>query len=259
MKSSFPLDKKNGIAFLSDPAPFAEKNRCYLDVREREGRVLSDEQVQQLPVYKGPNNQLRREWRWRNRSYRRLATYLGRRYARQEVRLLDLGCGNGWMAMRLAGLPQTEVWAVDINLPELEQGARVAAGQANIAFVFANILENTLPAGHFDTVVLAASVQYFQDLGALIAAIRRVLKTGGEIHIIDSPFYPDGAKRAVARSASAAYYQRVGVPEMADWYHHHLWSDLRELGRVQIMNSPLALLLQRLRWLSPFPWVRIRT
>lgn len=246
------------IHYLSDPSPFAEKTRRYLAVRQREGRVLSDEQVLHLPRTDSPSRAQRREWRWRARSLGRMLRYLRRRPA--GLRILDLGCGNGWMSMRLAGLPGSAIWAVDVNLPELEQGARVAqaAGKTNVTFAFADILENTLPEAHFDIVLLAAAVQYFPDLPALLAAARRVLKPGGEIHFIDSPFYPNEERRVAARSATRRYYTEKGAPEMAGYYHHHLWADVRAAGGENLSAGWWPRLLQRLRWWAPFPWVRVR-
>ncbi len=246
------------IHYLSDPAPFAEKTRHYLAVRQREGRVLSDDQVLKLPQTDSLSRAQRREWRWRARSLGRLLRYLSRRPA--GLCILDLGCGNGWMSMQLSGLPDSDIWAVDVNLPELEQGARVAqaAGKTNITFAFADILKNTLPEAHFDVVLLAAAVQYFPELPALLAAARRVLKPGGEIHLLDSPFYPNEQKRAAARAATLRYYTEKGVPEMAGYYHHHLWADVQPAGGANLNAGPWARLLQKLRWSAPFPWVRVR-
>lgn len=243
---------------LSDPEQFAGKNRLYLAVREREGRVLSDEMALRLP-FTAPDSRQQREWAWRRRSFSRFRRYLARRFRGREFSLLDLGCGNGWMSLRLAGLPGAGIWAADVNLPELQQGARLAAitGLSNIRFVFADILENTLPEGHFDLVVLAASVQYFPNVSTLVAALKRVLKPGGDIHFLDSPFYPDEVRRLSAREASRQYYTRLGVPEMAEYYHHHRWADVAALGGKNLNDGFISRLLQRIRYLGPFPWVRI--
>ena len=58
------------IHFLSDPAPFREKERLYLEVRRREGRVFPDEVVRALPCV-SKSNVYAGEWRWRKRSFRR--------------------------------------------------------------------------------------------------------------------------------------------------------------------------------------------
>ncbi len=257
---NFRRKAMSNIHFLSDPALFAAKTAAYLTVREREGRVLTDDQVLALPRFVPASVQqqpLQREWRMREHSFSRFRKYLHRRYATKPLEILDLGCGNGWMALHLAQRPATNIWAVDVNLPELEQSARLAAasGLTNLRFVFADFLKNTIPEKKFDLVVLAASVQYFPDLSELHAALKRVLKPGGAVHILDSPFYQSQEQRQAAGAATRAYYAGIGVPEMADWYHHHLWQDVEKLGGKNRNAGIIARVLQHARRLPPFPWV----
>ncbi|MBK8193831.1 MAG: class I SAM-dependent methyltransferase [Lewinellaceae bacterium] len=250
--------KKQTLRFISRPTPFLqEKERLYLEVRRREGRLLSDKDLQQLPDVdaSNPNN---REWRWRRRSFGRFLACCRRLSAgREQFRLLDLGCGNGWMANRLAENPAWEVWATDLNVPELEQGARLFE-RPNLHFVYADVMQGDMPGQYFDVIVLAASVQYFSDFAALIETLLKLLKTGGEIHILDSPFYKNEVERDAARQRTAAYYSRVGVPEMADYYHHHIHQDAKTAGAVDLNGHWGAVVLQKTKWLPPFPWYRIR-
>ncbi|MCB0534997.1 MAG: class I SAM-dependent methyltransferase [Lewinellaceae bacterium] len=250
----------SNVHILSDPAPFAEKTTAYLTVRDREGRVLTNEQVLALPrffpVSEG-HQRLQREWRMRKHSFARFQKHLYRRYAKKPLEILDLGCGNGWMSLNLARRPGTNIWAVDVNLPELEQGARLAAasGLTNVRFVFADFLKNTIPEKKFDLVVLAASIQYFPDFAELYMAAKGVLKPGGIIHILDSPFYRTQEQCRAARAATGAYYASIGVPEMTNWYHHHLWQDVKKMGGKNLNSGMHTRILQHVHWLPPFPWV----
>jgi len=172
------------------------------------------------------------------------------------LRILDLGCGNGWMANRLAEQAQWDIWAVDLNEAELTQGARCFP-RPNLRFVYADVLAGVLPQNHFDVVVLAAAAQYFPDLPALYAALRKTLTVNGEIHVLDTHFYPNEAARAAARQRSADYYARLGVPEMTAFYHHHLWAAAAALGAENLNGGGLTWLLQKTKWLPPFPWLRL--
>lgn len=245
------------VYFGSSPTAFREKERLYLDVRRREGRVLSDEVVKMLPRCP-PDSPYAREWALRRGTWARFRKYLQRRFGDRPIRALDLGCGNGWLAHQLAQLPRCEVWAVDLNEEELTQGARLF-GRSNLHFVYADLLDPAvtgLPGAGFDVVVLAASVQYFPDLRVLVAALQQRLRPGGEIHLLDSPFYPHETARQAARQRTLDYYTRAGVPEMAAWYHHHLWSEVAALSGQNLNNSLWIRLLQKMGRLAPFPWVR---
>lgn len=243
------------LTYISHPADYAEKERLYLEVRRREGRLLTDEQLRELPEVKHPPA-LAQEWLWRKRSFQRLDAYLNRLPRQTLTRILDVGCGNGWMSNLLSTNLLRSVTAVDLNESELEQGSRLFR-RHNLQFVYANPLEGGLPERSFEIIVLAASVQYFPNLPELFAALKKLLAVNGEIHILDSNFYADKEAVAAAKKRTEAYYEQVGVPEMAGFYHHHLWKDVVELGAVDLNAGWKAGLLRRMKHLGPFPWLRI--
>jgi ubiquinone/menaquinone biosynthesis C-methylase UbiE len=244
------------LTYLSSPAKYAEKERLYLEVRSREGRVLTDEALRQLPEVRTPATWAR-EWRWRKRSFERFDAYLNRHYPNRRVRVLDLGCGNGWMSNLLAANPLRSVMALDLNETELLQGCRVFL-RDNLQFVYGNVLSGALPEKSFEIIVLAASVQYFPHLQELLPALRRLLAENGTIHFLDSHFYLSEAAKQAAQHRSNAYYERLGVPEMGKFYHHHSWSEARELGALNRNRRPDVYLLQRLGYLAPFPWLLMK-
>ncbi|MBK7936300.1 MAG: class I SAM-dependent methyltransferase [Lewinellaceae bacterium] len=256
------------LTLLSNPAIYREKERLYLNVRSREGRVLSDEAVKKLPFVPDSSPFLR-EWALRRRSLGRLERYLTRRFSGAPARILDLGCGNGWMANRLAGNPDWKILAMDVNEAELAQGARLF-GRENLQFVYADlpglVSRNDVPGDEpeisfrdtFDLIVLAASVQYFRDLEELVFSLKKCLKPAGEIHIIDSPFYRNEVEKAAAALRSRDYYAGLGVPEMAQYYHHHLWPDRRNMGVENLNNRLFIKVLQKAGYLAHFPWLVLR-
>lgn len=246
----------HSLTILSDPALYREKERLYLNTRNREGRVLSDEAAKELPFIPD-SSPFSREWALRRRSFGRLERYLIRRFSGIQARILDLGCGNGWMANRLARQTNWELVAADLNLPELEQGNRLF-GRNNLRFVYADILQSPFPKHTFDLIVLAASVQYFPDLKALTEVLYHALKPEGEIHIIDSPFYRNEVEKAAAAQRSREYYAGLGVPEMAQYYHHHLWPDRRNMGAENLNNRLFIRILQKTGYLAHFPWLVLR-
>jgi len=234
-----------------------ERENLYLAVREKEGRVWPDEQARLLP-HPPPENVFEKEWRMRRDTYCRYRKYLKIRYGNIPVNILDVGCGNGWMASLLASSGAGEVWGLDLNLKELEQADRVFA-QQNLRFVYADVFAADLPKAYFHQITLAASVQYFPNFTALMNKLMGLLRPDGEIHILDSPFYADEAARDAARERSNTYFEKMGFPQMASRYHHHLRSEIEALGGKDLNGAWLQRLRQKVGWAAPFPWYRVRT
>jgi SAM-dependent methyltransferase len=234
-----------------------ERGPAYLRARQREGRLFPDELVASLPHLPAAHP-LAGEWAQRADSARRLGAHVQRQG--RPLTVVDLGCGNGWLANRLAALPGTTVLGVDTNTVELEQARRVFVGRPNLTFTGADITDGCPPVAHADVVVLASVIQYVADLGTLVAGMRSALAVGGEIHILDSPLYEPG-EVAAAADRTRRHYAGIGVPEMADHYHHHTWDELRGVP-VDVLYSPAAWRARVERRVtrrprSPFPWLRV--
>jgi ubiquinone/menaquinone biosynthesis C-methylase UbiE len=248
----------NQVIYLSDPEKFKKQEQLYLDVRKREGRLYSDEIIKALPELDSVHP-LYDEWLIRKKSMQRFLSFLKKNKSPLEI--LDLGCGNGWIANRLAQMHNCSVYAVDLNRLELEQGARVFPETTSLHFVYGNIFDKIFPEDSFDIILMASSVQYFSDIHKLIRRALGLLKENGKIHIIDSPFYTEKSVIA-ARQRTIDYYQELGYPEMANHYYHHKWTDI---GRVdyKINYDPESNFhrFQRgvlKRTISPFPWIIIQ-
>lgn len=229
----------------------------YLRVREKEGRLYSDEVVAHFPIA-SQTHPLWAEWRARAASAARLTEYLTR--LPKPMTILDLGCGNGWLSNRAALVMGCRVMGVDFNPRELSQAARVFRENRRLAFVQADIFQAPFGERRFDLVLLASAAQYFSDLPALIRRLLALLSERGEIHLLDSPFYAP-AEVAHAHERSQAYYTALGFPQMAAHYHHHGWETLSEFKPALLYDPHSALNRWRRRLrlpFSPFPWIRLR-
>jgi len=228
----------------------------YLRVREKEARLYPDDIVRQLPAVP-VDHPLRAEWQARAASCDRLTTYLAR--FRTQITVLDLGCGNGWLANRIATATNASVVGLDLNRRELHQAQRLFAQRRNLNWVVTDIASAPFVGGTFDIVVIASAIQYFADLPDLVKALVPCLKARGEIHILDSPLY-SAEELSAARERSRQYYAGLGFPEMADHYHHHSANALAAYDPAWLYIPQLA----RARGAateakdSPFPWVRLR-
>jgi SAM-dependent methyltransferase len=217
---------------LSDACSF------YLQVRRKEGRLYADDVVARLPEFAG-DDQLSAEWRVRASSAECLTDYLSG--SAQPLRILDLGCGNGWLSSRIAAVTGARVAGLDRNPVELAQAARVFGPNERLTWVEADIFQAPFRSGTFDDVVAASAIQYFPDLPRLIRTLAALLRADGEIHILDSPLYP-AEELPAARERSRRHYQDLGFPRMAEFYHHHLLSALEPFEPLRLHNPQ-----------SPFP------
>jgi SAM-dependent methyltransferase len=228
----------------------------YLHVREKEGRLYSDEVVRGLPGLP-PAHPLRAEWRARAASAARLCAYLAQ--LARPLTILELGCGNGWLTNRLAQVQDCRAVGVDLNHHELSQAARLFAGH-RLTFLAADIFQAPFGERSFDAIIIASAIQYFPDPSALIRRLMPLLSERGEIHVLDSPLYAP-SEIADARARTQAHYAALGFPEMAGHYHHHTLDALAGFHPTLLYDprSPLARLRRRLRLAdSPFPWIRLR-
>ena len=227
----------------------------YISLRQKEGRVYSNDILCNLPNISA-THPLRKEWAIRKNSLQKLIRYLHHQNKRQ--RILELGCGNGWLAHRLASSLSSDVYAMDVNERELEQGVAVFKQTKNLTFICGDIFTCDLDKNVFDTVILAASIQYFPDFKHLIQRLLTLLAQDGEIHIIDSPFY-DNKDVDRARKRSEEYFSQCGFPSMKDHYHHHSWDALAPFN-YKILYNP-EILINRIKKyvapVSPFPWIKV--
>jgi ubiquinone/menaquinone biosynthesis C-methylase UbiE len=226
--------------------------QTYLRVREKEGRLYPDDIVRQLPAI-AADHPLHREWQARAASCNRLTTYLSQ--FRRHSTVLELGCGNGWLANNIAGAGVSVV-GLDGNWIELRQAQRLFGNRLEMSWIVTDIFSAPFGGSTFDVVVIASAIQYFADLGQLLETLVPLLTTGGEIHILDSPLYQPQDLPA-ARDRSRKYYEELGVPEMADYYYHHSSSGLSTYNPEYLYIPPRERNRGTLQD-SPFPWICLR-
>lgn len=101
---------------------------------------------------------------------------------RAGARVLDVGCGNGALALAIAPVvdPGT-VAGLDLSGAMLENARRRAerAGLANVTFEQGDAEVHPLPPATFDAVVSRFGVMFFDDPVAAFANLARALKPAG--------------------------------------------------------------------------------
>lgn len=192
----------------------------YIDVRSREGRLYSDDEVRSLPDIVN-NHAYADEWHARSAT---LAWIVRHYAARAPTHILDVGCGNGWASQRMATALHTAVTGIDINHVELDQAKRVFGDIPQLDFQLLDPAADTLPIGPFDLITILSAIQYFAKPRELLQRLLPLLNPSGHILIADSPIYTNQGA-AKAKDRSEAYYRQLGCETFAHQYHHHLWSD----------------------------------
>lgn len=229
---------------------FAE---TYYQLRYKEGRLVGDEQLRQLPKVKRWHPHYK-EWKLRALSAQRLIQYLKQLPGALEI--LEIGCGNGWLAAQLAANPLWQVTASDINTSELLQAQRVFGHLPNLQFAHANLGDGCLANKTFDIILFAASAQYFPSLKETIAQALTHSSIRGEVHIMDTAFY-EPKDLVAARQRSVQYYTQLGFPQMAQRYYHHSLQEL-EGFQYKLLHKP-GRVWQGLRFVHhPFYHVQIK-
>jgi ubiquinone/menaquinone biosynthesis C-methylase UbiE len=237
----------NGVYQLTDKLDF---EGIYLCVRGQEGRILSDREVSSLPETL-MDTPYQSEWRIRTSSANRFLSYITTKSTR-PTSMLDLGCGNGWFSKLLSSAGDS-LLGLDINQQELEQAARLFSGNT-VRFAYGDIYKVQWEAEAFDLITLNASVQYFKNLPMLLDKLLQLLRPGGEIHIIDSIFYPKAEVNAAQRR-SEMYYENISAKEMSTHYAHHCLEDLEAYDHQLLYNPQDEALREKNADYSPLYWI----
>lgn len=244
---------KDGIYILSEINNEFEK--IYLQVRDKENRIFSDDEVKNLP-FASDSNPHKKEWDLRAKSFQRFKKYL--KSKKQNLNILDLGCGNGWFSGQLSKTFNHVFFCVDVNLTELKQGKKVF-DSVQLKFAYADIFKAEIPIALIDIIIINAAAQYFPDFKRLLEKLLTLINENGEIHIIDSPFYSETEVNN-ARKRTIDYYRSIGFPEMTKNYFHHSFSELSRF-KSKVLYNPKSFNKKVMRLFSikdsPFPWIKI--
>ena len=225
----------------------------YFLLRKSEGRIYSDKEVAGLPEIDN-GHRYYHEWQIRKDSSNRLIQYLIKK--QKGLKILEIGCGNGWLSAKLSTIPISRVVGIDINEEELNQARRVF-NLENLEFFNCSLQDEMFSDRKFDVIVFAASVQYFSSMEKILNESLNRLKPGGEIHIIDSHLYKQNETSA-ARLRSNDYYRAIGFPQMSDQYFHHSLEGLK-LFNYDILYDPGLIINKFKKNRNPFYWICIKS
>ncbi|OBA70589.1 methyltransferase [Mycobacterium sp. 1554424.7] len=171
-------------------------------------------------------------------------------------RVLDVGCGAGAFAARLAGRAQ-HVDAVDRSAAMIEAARRRAP--ANVTCVHADVLELPLPADHYDAIVSITALHHL-PLGEALRHLAPALRPGGMLAAVVLPRsdLPREAATevlaAVAFRAFGALFAALRTTGSGDWYA----LDPVNEAMPKVFDAPLTTRQARAVAAAALPGARVR-
>jgi SAM-dependent methyltransferase/uncharacterized protein YbaR (Trm112 family) len=188
-------------------------------VRQHEGwGAASAEYYRGLP-YAPKSDPQRNIWRMRSDHFHNLlesiAVELAHQPGRAALAILDLGAGNCWLANQLA-LRGHRVCAVDISDDPHDGLAARSHYTAHIECYQAEYDRLPFAPALFDLVVFNAAIHYSAALVDTLREGARVILAGGQIVVLDSPFYTDPADgQAMLTAREARFVHDFGLQPQA--------------------------------------------
>lgn len=248
-----PVSAFDNLKILANTTEQNDFEKQYILLRAKEKRIYTDEEVKQIPNI-SKHHPHYKEWLMRKDSFQKLFNYLQAK--KQPLKILEIGCGNGWLSNRLTQIAGAEVTGFDINFTELQQAAKVFKTNTSLHFVYGSDNIYMLQQ-KFNVIVFAASLQYFSSVEKIIKTAMQLLYKNGEIHITDTQFYTSSQLQA-ARQRTYDYYNSLGFAQMSTYYYHHQLKELEQFNFSMLYN-PLSFINRFKKNKNPFPWVVVKS
>ncbi len=97
-------------------------------------------------------------------------------------RSLDVGCGAGTLARRLAGYCQ-EVLAIDSDHDAISRARDASSSRASVTFIEGDVMTHSLPQGGFDFIAAVASLHHL-PLRPALARFQSLLNPAGVLVVV---------------------------------------------------------------------------
>lgn len=148
---------------------------------------------------------------------------------RGQAAILDLGCGPGDLAVRLASrLQAARIVGLDLSPTMIELAKRHETPGGGLRFVVGDAASLPFEADSFDVVVSTLSLHHWAEPAASFAEIRRVLRPGGLALVYDLRLL------TIESTALPAVTRKAGL-------------EPGELRRERLVGGPAASLFARFR------------
>ncbi|MFJ2292656.1 methyltransferase domain-containing protein [Streptomyces sp. NPDC087894] len=166
------------------------------------------------------------------------------------LRVLDLGCGTGASTRALLrAAPYARITAVDASAGMLEQ-ARAKHWPPNVRFVHrsAEEIPTTEDDGSYDAVFAAYLFRNVAEPGAVLEAVRALLRPGGRLLVHEYSLSGSPVHRAVWNTVCRGVIVPAGTLTGDRALYHHLWRSVLDFDTAPAFARRIAR--------AGFPFVR---
>jgi ubiquinone/menaquinone biosynthesis C-methylase UbiE len=165
---------------------------------------------------------------------------------RPGERVLDFGCGSGYFTIEMAKLAG-KAYGIDVN-SHIRSIVIPPALQGRLEYIVGEGQRLPFPDGHFERVLASEVLQTIADPADFLTEIKRVLKPGGRLVVVNGAGHP--AIRNAYRSSSRLlrFLKRVYPERMPSSYEEYcsiLQASFRNAQRNFLTESEIRHLLQR--------------
>ncbi len=145
---------------------------------------------------------------WRARTVSRVSPIL----ARPDARVMDLCCGTGDLMLALESRRGGRVFGSDFCHPMLVEAGRKATARRSQTVLFeADALRLPLAGGSFDLITVAFGFRNFANYRKGLVELRRVLRPGGQLAILEFSQPPNRLFRTLYNWYSKRVLPKLGA------------------------------------------------
>ncbi len=157
----------------------------------------------------------------------------------EPSRLLDVGCGEGWLIRRILQSAECEAVGIDGSEALIADAAQADSKSDYRAFGYDGLIDDaTALGGGFDAIVFNHAI-LDEKASPLVAAIRPLLSARGRVFIQTlHPWTQDGGYRDGWRTEDFSAFDAPGWKPMP-WYFRTLDSWLSEVGDAGLVLQDL--------------------
>ena len=132
------------------------------------------------------------------------------------MRVIDVGAGTGLLGLTLAGEVSEVVLAEPSQgMLDVVRGKLAANGPSNATAIRLDLVEDEVPPDPFDLVVSLLMLHHIADTKRALAAVRRLLRPGGRIALVDLDAEDGSFHHADAKGIHHQGFERQDLIAMA--------------------------------------------